>query len=127
MRRIPNFKAIACLILVPAVLGVGVHFLHGYQLRRGAHRLLEEAEAAEKQGEFAKASALLRRYLSYEPTDNLALIRLGVTLDEEGKQAKAPPVRFEAYRHLDHALRRAPERADVRRRVAVLAMDFGDF
>ena len=49
-----------------AALGVGIHFLHGAQVRRSAEVLLDQANRAEQKGDMARAQDYLERYLTVE-------------------------------------------------------------
>src|SRR5437879_2236312 len=109
MQRV-NGKAVLILLGGAAVLGVAVHFAHGYQVRRNAHGVLEQAELAEAENDLARATAYLEQYLGLAPGDNDALARLGVLVDRQAKTAKA---RARAFYLLEQVLRRDGSLTDV--------------
>src|SRR5262249_20038560 len=91
-RRInPRFLILALAIL--AVSAVGVHLLHGFQVRRNAAALLREADRHEQEGDEAKALEYLARYVGLRPDDNEAYCRYALLLD---KLAKTPRARVQA-------------------------------
>lgn len=81
-RTISISVLIGTLVVVAAVAG-GLHFWHGFQLRRGAARLLAHAEElvleadADKQNKaYSEAASLIYRYTQIQPDDTDAQIRL---------------------------------------------------
>ncbi|HTU19783.1 MAG TPA: tetratricopeptide repeat protein [Gemmataceae bacterium] len=124
MRRTLNLKFAACLVVLLALFGTAVHFLHGYQVKRNASALLDQARRAREEGLDDKAAEYLGNYLRYVPGDDDALAEYALLLD---KLAKSPKAQMRAYLVLDQVLRRQPERQDIRRRLAELAMKFGRF
>src|SRR5207237_6464921 len=81
MRKKLNVKFLGALAGAAAVLGVGVHGLHAYQVRRNASDLLGQATRAEQQGQPEQAAEELGRYLGLVPGDTDALARYGLLLD----------------------------------------------
>src|SRR5438309_1919741 len=88
-----NVGFLLCLLLGLALCGVGVHFLHGYQLRRNAGAFLVQADRAEQEAREAKdprargaqrekAAQYLRRYLALRPGDTEARARYGRVLED---------------------------------------------
>ncbi|MBX6312993.1 MAG: tetratricopeptide repeat protein [Isosphaeraceae bacterium] len=122
MRRRLNGKLLALLLVAVALLGAGVHILHGFQVRRNASDLLRQAKRAEAQGHLDQAVGFLEQYLAFEPSDTTALAKYGLMLDE---LAATPQAHLRAFWVLDQVLRRAPERLEVRRRLVQIAMDLG--
>jgi len=47
MTRMLNLKFLACLLGGIVLLGTGIHFLHGFQVKRNASALLEQAKKKE--------------------------------------------------------------------------------
>jgi tetratricopeptide (TPR) repeat protein len=131
MQTLINLKAVLILGVSLPVLGVGVHLLHGYQVRRNARFLLEQAGEAEQAGKPKEAAAYLKQYLGMTPLDakaaaRFALLRYGV--------AVTPRQKLDAYFNLEQALRLAPDpedvrlkadREDVRLKAVELAMELG--
>lgn len=116
-----NVKLLLFLFLGAVVLGVGVHFLHGAQLRRSAGTLLAEADTAEKQGENVKAVDYLERFLSYNPNDVPTLERLGGLLAKSDN----PVAKARAVQVYEKALQKDPKRDATRRALVehMLALD----
>jgi tetratricopeptide (TPR) repeat protein len=119
MKRTVNFKFLGCLLAAVVVLGVGVHFLHAFQVQRNAGEMLRYADRAKGQGDFVKEADYLARYIRLVPSDDDALARYGLTLD---KAAQSPRGRLSAFFALDQVLRRAPGRQDIRRKVVDIAV-----
>lgn len=114
MRIRLNFKLLLGTVAGLALAGTGIHFLHAYQVSRNAGLLLRQADLSVEQGKPEQAATLLAWYLSYQPTDTEALARYGLLLE---KQARSPATRFQAMLVLEEALRRDPQRTDVRFRL----------
>jgi tetratricopeptide (TPR) repeat protein len=119
MKRRINPRLLLITLAGLVVLGVGLHLLHGYQVRRNAAAFLREADRHEQEGDDAKAIEDLARYLGLRPDDDGAYARYALLLD---KLAKTPRARERAYLVLEQALRRNPERADIRLRLVRTAM-----
>src|SRR5262245_25061565 len=106
-KRRLNLKLFGALILATLVLGTGVHFLHGFQVRRKADYLFQKAEETKAEWEKAKAAAeaaedratrrtqtaearrqldqaldYLSRYLALKPLDDAARALHGELLDQ---------------------------------------------
>jgi tetratricopeptide (TPR) repeat protein len=120
MHRGVNVRVLFVMAAVTAVFGTCVHFLHAYQKRVNASSLARQAQRALAQGELSKSAKYLDRYLAFVPGDTAALAQLGQILD---RLADGPVGRFQALQYLEQALRREPERRDLRRRVVSLAID----
>src|SRR5438876_8003892 len=82
MRKVLNVKLIGWLLGAILLFGTGVHFLHGYQVRRNASVLVSQASRAEGQGQTERAAEYLQRYLGLVPSDTDVLARYGLTLDK---------------------------------------------
>ncbi len=119
MRRRLNLRWLAGSLVVLALVAVGIHFLHGYQVRRNAGALLALADGAERDGDWTAARAHLEHYLALAPRDTDAPARLALLQE---KQAASNPERIAAFFALERVLRQQPEREDVRRRLATAAM-----
>jgi tetratricopeptide (TPR) repeat protein len=124
MKRRVNGKFGVVLGSVLVAVGVGVHFLHGYQLRRHAGIFLWQADRAGAEGRRDQELEYLRRYLTLAPRDTEALARYGLALKE---QATTRAGRLHAFLILEQVLRREPGRTAVRRQLVPLAMDLGLF
>lgn len=126
-RKKLNIRFLACVFAVVAVLGVGVHFVHGYQVKRNAVALLHRADKAKEDKDAVKEMDYLSRYLGFVPEDNEALARYGECLDEQAQKTGSIKGRVLAFFKLEAVLRRDPERRDVRRRQVDIAMALGKF
>ncbi len=95
-----------------AVIGIGVHFLHGYQVNRNAVALKELSEQAALEGNDDQAIQLLGQYLQFRPDDLDATARLGIMVDQS-----APSLQTyrRAYRIFSQVLREDPYREDASR------------
>ncbi len=116
MRKL-NLRFLAGLTVTGLVLGAGVVGMHELQARRSAGWLLKRAETAETKGDLKQAQTYLERYLAYRPTDDQALARYAQLLDQT---AQTPRERLRAVLALEQALRRQPDREDLRLRIAEL-------
>jgi tetratricopeptide (TPR) repeat protein len=123
-RKKLNGKLLLGLILGTIVLGVGVHTLHGVQVKRNARGLLYRAEQAERDGQLSKAEDYLERYMIYRPGDIDGVVKYAGVLEKQAKtdkdRARLIPV-FEKGIGLDSS------RADLRRRLISLAIDLKGF
>jgi tetratricopeptide (TPR) repeat protein len=123
MRRTVDLKFLAVLLAAVALAFPGLYFLHGYQLRRTAPLVLEEAARAEQDGQPDRALEYLAYYHGCVPEDTDALLRYGRLLDE---RSVSPEQRRAVYRLFTEALQREPGRDEVRRRLVRLALDLGE-
>lgn len=117
-----NLRFLLILGVGLGVLATGTHLLHKRQRGSQAAVLMEQADAAEARGDQAKAADYLRRYLSTVPTDHKARARFGLILSHT---ARSPQGLFQSYLVMDEALRNLPDRDDVRRRAAEVALALG--
>ena len=154
-RKKLNLRFIVCLLAIAAVLGIGVHVVHGVQNKRNASVLLSQADKAKEQADKAKEEAdkakenkdagkekeyrdkekefrakeveHLERFLGFRPEDINARARYGEALDEQAKKTGSVPGLRYAFFLLEDVLRRDPERRDLRRRQVDTAMALGKF
>jgi tetratricopeptide (TPR) repeat protein len=117
-----NVKLLAWTFAILVIMGVSVHVLHGVQVEYHARALCAQSDQAEKQGRLDQAVLYLGRALTLSPDDTSTLIRYSLTLDQWASHA---PESRRALSVLENALARQPNRQDVRRRVALRAMDLG--
>ena len=117
-----NYKAILAILGVLVLLGVVVHFVHAFQVKRNAADLREQATVMDKQGQLKEAKDYWSQYVGMMPEDTDALVQYGKLLD---KMAKAPAARVKPYTIFENVLRREPQRHDIRRRAAEIAMEIG--
>src|SRR5438445_11210640 len=124
MRKRLNHRFALWFLATVAVLGVGTHCLHAYQVQRNARGLLGLARRAEVHGDSLKAADYLTRYLGLQPTDTDALVEYGRLLADK-QQDRSPSARLRALLALEKVLYREPQRHDVRRRVVQLSIGLG--
>jgi tetratricopeptide (TPR) repeat protein len=77
MMQTLNVRLAAICVVAVALLGGGVHLLHGFQVRRQAVALRVASERAEEETHLDEAVRQLRGYVFLEPTDIPAQLRLG--------------------------------------------------
>jgi len=118
-RRV-NVRALAIVVILAALCGGGVYLLHGWQTRRHAVHFLQQARRAKEEGETQEAIDQFNRYLKLVPDDSEATAELGLLLADT-----APGRR--AYELLERVLRHEPQRTDVRRELAELAVRGGRY
>ncbi len=126
-RRQVNLKFVLALMAAVTGLGVAVHFVHGFQVKRQADALKQRALDAEADKDIPQATQYLERYLGFRPDDTDAMETFGRLLDQQGTATKSPRMRKRAFGILEEVLRREPDRHAVRRRQVDLALDMGDF
>lgn len=115
-RRRLNLKVLFILLGVGLVFAVGVHFLHGYQVKQNATALLDRAHKAQDAGQLREAVELYGSYLAFRPTDDQALADYGLALRKlAGNKDGRLIVR--AVSILEQAVRRNPDRHDLRREI----------
>jgi Flp pilus assembly protein TadD len=121
MRWLPrlNVRFLVALVVVVLGLGAAAYGVRRQLIRRGIDGLVTRAERAAEAGDAATAEAMLRQYLAFRPTDAEALARLAILLADN---ARTPRRRMAAQQALEDAIRRSPDRDDLRRRDIDLAM-----
>ena len=119
-----NAKALGILAGTLIVFGGMVYLVHGFQVKRNAHGLFEQAELAEREGQRERAAQYLEQYVRLAPDDIDALARYSLTLSELAKTDRA---RVNAFLVLESVLREDGNRQDVRREVVRLATRLGRF
>jgi predicted Zn-dependent protease len=122
--KVVNLKAVLLLTALAAALAVGVHVVHGFQVKRNAGSLLELATATEEQGDQRAAADLLSQYLGLKPLDTDARARYGLLL---AKLAAGPRAKQSAWDVLEDVLRRDGSYTDVRRQAAALCLSLRRF
>lgn len=120
--RTLNLRALLILLAATVVLGGTAYATHRFQVKRNARGLLAQADQAEHEGRLSQAADYVWQYLGLVPRDDAALARYGLLLARQGGSSRA---RLRALLLCDHALRRDPDRLDVRRVAAGLAIELG--
>ena len=121
-KYVVNWKLLLGSVLVAAGLVFGIQRVHSRQVKKLVTVFKQEAENAVAKGDVRKAADYFRRYLSLTPNDHDTRARLGEMLLGA---AVTPQQRSQAYFVLDESLRNLPERRDLRRTCAELAISFG--
>ncbi|SIO61511.1 Tfp pilus assembly protein PilF [Singulisphaera sp. GP187] len=114
-----NLRFLLGLFVTSALVGGGIHWVHGVLEKQNVGALLKEADRAERKGDRAGFEKLLARYLAFRPEDGKALARYGLLLAEGAATGR---VRLQALQVLERALLHNTERDAIRRRAAELAM-----
>lgn len=121
-----NVRFVAVLLAVVAVAGGGLYAVHKRQAGRQTAVFLEQADAAEAAGDADKAADYLGRYLVNAPGDHAARGRLGLLLVKQASAQGSGKGMQRAYLVLDEAVRGLPDRTDLRRKAAEVALLFPD-
>lgn len=142
--RVFNVRLAAILFAAFVVFGVGVYFLHAFQVRRNAVFFLEEArrsqakavQAAKDKDNDAETRAtsdamnFMSWYVRLMPKDYKAFEEYALMLADAACEEGVPQDRrmyFQAYQTLQNTVRLDPSRADARRRLAKMSMQIGRF
>lgn len=112
-----NLRLLAIALTVVAVLGGGVHWLHGVQNQRHAAFFLAQAQRDKADGRAPEAVEGFRRYLRLVPDDSDARAELGMLLADRRAG--------EAFATMERVLQERPDRKDVRRRLVDVALQVG--
>lgn len=117
-------------IAVPTVLVlfvVGVHLLHGYQIKRTADVMLKQADLAGEEGDLEQQIRFHTHYINYVPEDNEAFAAWAMLIAEKAEQEADPRGYVRAYFILEQAWRRNPDNMEILRRLADYSMRIGRF
>ena len=95
-----------------AVILGGIFGIHAIMVDRNADVLLQQAEAAEKKGEFGEAAGHVSRYLRLRPDDIDEMEHLADLLRRSSNSRQGWT---EVLASLEQVLRRAPDRHEARR------------
>src|SRR5262249_1077866 len=116
-----NKKLLLWTLAVLVVAGAGTHFLHHWQIKRQAKNQYALAQEAKAQGRPDQAATDWGRSWVFAPDDIDALAEYGLLLDR--MTARTPKESRRVMEVLEQALERAPARQDLRRALAVRALD----
>ena len=106
-----NLRFTLILLATVGVFGVGVHFLHAFQIDRNADSLLSKARRSLADENLDEAAKYLRVYIGFRPKDAKAVAELAQILD---RKARTGVQLVNAYRTYQEALRLDSEREDLR-------------
>jgi tetratricopeptide (TPR) repeat protein len=121
-RRTVNIRAVVVLLIGAVGLGGAGYLVRGFQVRRNADALSEQARQAREEGQPALAADYLAQYLALVPADTEALADYALLLKELAGNRRE---RLRAYSLMEAVLRRQGDRSDVRRQAARLALGEG--
>ena len=122
IRRVLNRPLLIATVLVLAVGGPALYLRHEQQVGSTAQAFLDRAAALEADDQLDEAASSLHSYLRLHPDDGEAWGRLAETYDRS-PQGKRNPLRSIEL-HL-RAIGMAPERSDLRGRLAELLLEVG--
>ena len=120
--RAKTVKRLAILIAVFVLIGGGAYPLWRFQVRKTARGVIEQAEKAVEEKDYAGALELYRQHLLVFPDDQAVRLKYANALL---KVQRTPKHQQEAMGIYSDIVRQEPGREDVRRRAAELAVDMG--
>lgn len=137
--RTLNVRLAGVLLAVMVFFGVGVYFLHAYQVSRNASFFLDESARAEEEAaqaakeknhnaeEEARKNAIryLDWYVRLMPDEYESMERLGMMMAAramDGDTVKSRQLFLQAYGRLEATVRLAPDRKVARRQLVKMAM-----
>jgi pentatricopeptide repeat protein len=118
--RIVNVRFLIWIVAALIVSAVGVHLLHGVQVKRHADALLYQAARAEESGDLEHAAKYYQTYLGYRRDDTDARIRWGDVLDH--KENKSRRELQAVYSVFSEVLRHERNQHDIRRRLINISL-----
>ncbi|HWY88636.1 MAG TPA: tetratricopeptide repeat protein [Gemmataceae bacterium] len=116
MQRTLNPKLLLWTLGTLLVAGVGIHFLHEFQMRRNTGSLLERADRAQEAGDLDQALTYYTHYLASEPGDSAARAKFALVLDQH---ANNPGEWDDVVSTFKQVLERDPGRTDIRYRLVL--------
>ena len=108
------------LIAIVIVASLSIYFLQRSQVTRMAKSVLEEAQEAEKGGDYEAAIQKYQEHLVVVPGDDVTKAKLADVLLKGGKDFAKQARAAQLYGEI---LTRNPQRADIRRRLAELSIE----
>ena len=127
MKRV-NVKLLLALVAALAVTVVGVYFLRRFQIARNAGGLVTQARQKVTEGKVAEALQLLQRYVGLRPEDSAAYAEYAELLLQRTEVPEATRNDVSrAYNVLEDAVRRNPQNATLRARLAQFQLRIGRF
>jgi len=122
--RSKTVKRLAILIAVLGLIGGTSFFVHGFQMKRLARSVVEEADRAKKEGDLAKAELLLKGHLVNVPDDLDVRFQYANLILEI---AKTPARQEQALGIYNGILRRSTGLVTVRKRLMELQFEMGQY
>ena len=119
-----TIKRLAILISVVLVASLAIFFIQRYQVTRMAQLVLDDAEQAERDGEFDEAARIYQERLAVIPDDVDTKLKLADVLRKGTKTAQRLEQAAQIYGDL---LSRDPGQMEVHRRLAELTFELGRY
>ena len=119
-----TIKRLAILISVVLVASLAIFFMQRYQVTRMAQVVLDNAEQAERDGDFDEAARIYQERLKVIPDDVDTKLKFADVLRKGTKTAQRLEQAAGAY---DEILSREPGNMEVHRRMAELAFELGKY
>jgi tetratricopeptide (TPR) repeat protein len=119
-----TIKRLAILISVVLVASLAIFFIQRYQLTRMAQLVLDDAERAERDGDFDEAARIYQERLAVIPDDVDTKLKLADVLR---KGTKTPQRLEQAAQIYGDLLSRDPGQIEIHRRLAELAFELGRY
>lgn len=117
-------KRLAILVAILVLGGISIYFIQRSQVTRMARSVLDEAQESEKVGDYDGAISKYQERLMVFPNDDATKEKLADALLKSGKdltrQSRASHLFADILRH-------DPQRGDIRRRLAKLAIERSEF
>jgi len=125
-RRMLNVPLLVGTLIALVVLGPAAYCWHLYQMSRTEETILQEADRLVQEGDSAKATGYLHRYLQLHPDDADVRVRLAETFDTATQNLQEKLRAIDLYYQ---ALGTAPpeKQRDLRCRLAELLLEFGPY
>lgn len=123
-RHLKLVRLAAFAVIVIAFCG-GSFLLHKFQVSRNSGALLQRADAAAEQGQWADAAKLYQSYLNFRPKDAEAVLRYAAALEELVKTK--PAAITELLKVYDSLLRDEPTRTEARKKAIVHHLSVGSY
>ena len=117
-----NLRFLICIVVVGLLLTAVWFGVNRWQIRRHAADLLNLADQAKALQRPDRAAHFLSLYVGMVPNDTQARARYGLLLE---RLADSPGARYGVLAVFEQVLIRDPERQDLRRRAAKLAVELG--
>ena len=117
-------KRLVILIAIVVVASLSIYFLQRSQVTRMAKSVLEEAQEAEKGGDYEAAIQKYQEHLMVVPDDDVTKEKLADVLLKGGKDFARQAQAAQLYGEI---LTRNPQRSDIRRRLAELSIERAQF
>ena len=125
MKRM-NFKLLIWLLVTPAVLAVGIHFLHAYQIDRNAESLKMQAVEATNAGDAEDAIRQYSQYLKHRPDDAQAYSEFARLAADAAERPDATISKLRrAFVVMEEATRQHGDLVDLRIRMIDYCMKLG--